>query len=96
VKQKGMGTFSMMFQADPYFFNRVLFELEYTALDVLQSTPEAGFRDSSGYLHRGLGEKKIKVHFVDLLLGLCHIRFSRSVFSSSSVIFNRKWPFLFI
>ena len=77
VMQSGLGTFSMMYQADPYFFNRVLFELGYTAQHLHESTPAfPGYRGRSG-----LGTKVIKVPFPDLLLALCHIRFSSSCLS---------------
>jgi hypothetical protein len=71
IHQPGMGTFSMMPQADPYYFNRVLFELhpedgqpgDYTIQDALDC--ESGLKD-------------VRVFFFDLLLALCHIRFSSS------------------
>ena len=71
VHQPGMGTFSMMPQADPFYFNRVVFELhpaggkpgDYTVQNVLDCQR---------------GSKDIRVFFFDLLLALCHIRFSSS------------------
>eukprot|EP01046_Picozoa_sp_COSAG06_P006102 COSAG06_NODE_283_length_18377_cov_8.509301_6_plen_2777_part_00 len=71
IRQPGMGTFSMMPEADPHYFNRVLFELhpeggepgDYTRQDVLDCE------------RRRLN---IRIHFFDLLLALCHIRFSSS------------------
>lgn len=54
--------------SDRFLFNRVLFELGYTAIDVLHDMPRP----------RGTGEKKIFVPFANLLLALCHIRFSSS------------------
>eukprot|EP01051_Picozoa_sp_SAG22_P005135 SAG22_NODE_297_length_12786_cov_3.360290_4_plen_2527_part_00 len=42
-KTKGMGTFGMMPEADPYYFNRVLFELELTHDDVLAAVKEVAF-----------------------------------------------------
>eukprot|EP01052_Picozoa_sp_SAG31_P012413 SAG31_NODE_725_length_12546_cov_34.366857_5_plen_2399_part_00 len=40
---KGMGTFGMMPEADPYFFNRILFELDLTREDELKGQKEVSF-----------------------------------------------------
>lgn len=43
VSQDGMGTFSMMQKADPYYFNRVLFELRLTHSQVRRARKEIEF-----------------------------------------------------
>ena len=43
VYQDGMGTFSMMHRADPYYFNRVLFELRLTHAHVRRGKKEIEF-----------------------------------------------------
>ena len=80
---KALGTFGMMPQADPHFFNRVLFELDLTREDELEAEKEVAFfplllalchmRFSSSCL--SLGEE---VEKSEMIMARCAPRNSRS------------------